>query len=205
MRYYIDLGVYDGDFLEKAISYFSPFDKYIGFEPVPQMCQEARERFKDNPKIVINESAASNKDNDKAKFYINFSGKKGSANTKGDCIGPGSTLRLDKTTGNIKDDKFIYVTEIDFAKYLEENFEEEDDIVLKINIEGAEYPLFKHLISSGSIKYINKIYCDWHYSKMKNKNSEEKRHWKIVEKLNRYGFNLKGDKTDYDIWKMLKK
>ncbi len=204
MRYYIDLGVYDGDFLEKTISYFPPFDKYIGFEPIPEMCKEAREKFKDNSKIVINEIAVSDEDNDKAKFYINFSGKKGSANTEGNCIGPGSTLRADKTTGNIKDDKFIYVKVIDFAKYLKENFEEEDEIVLKINIEGAEYSLFKHLMASGAIRYISKIYCDWHYGKMKNKTSEEKRHWKVVEKLNKYGFDLKGDKSDYEIWEILK-
>ena len=48
MKYYIDLGIYDGELLEKIVFTFPIFDKYIGFEPVPELYKKAVERFKNN-------------------------------------------------------------------------------------------------------------------------------------------------------------
>ena len=41
MKYYIDLGTYDGELLKKVVSIFPIFDKYIGFEPVPELYQKS--------------------------------------------------------------------------------------------------------------------------------------------------------------------
>ena len=59
MRYYIDIGMHNGELLEKVISFYPPFDKYIGFEAVPKLCEEAIERFKDNNKVTIINKAVS--------------------------------------------------------------------------------------------------------------------------------------------------
>ncbi len=72
MRYYIDLGIYDGEILERTISFLPPFDKYIGFEPIPKLFEEAKERFKHDPRVEINDSAATTSDG-KIKFYVNYS------------------------------------------------------------------------------------------------------------------------------------
>ena len=75
-------------------------------------------------------------------------------------IGKGSTLLKNKRTGNISKNDFILVDIINFSKYLIDNFKEKDVIVLKVDIEGEEYNLFEHLIATGAIKYIDKIYCE---------------------------------------------
>ena len=49
MRYYIDVGTHNGELLEKVIDRLEDFDFYIGFEPVPELFQQAQNRFKDNP------------------------------------------------------------------------------------------------------------------------------------------------------------
>jgi hypothetical protein len=59
------------------------------------------------------------------------------------------------------------------------------------------------MIENGTIKYINKIYCEWHYHKMhgykKHKKKFKKRHYKIVSALNDLGFDLKGNNVDDEL------
>ena len=76
--------------------------------------------------------------------------------------------------------------------------------VAQEHIEGEEYNLFEHLIDNKAIEYIDKIYCDWHYTKIKDLKKSKKRHIKIVKKLKECGFDIKGNDSDYEIWKVLK-
>jgi len=208
MRYYIDLGIYDGSFLEKIISFLPPFDKYIGFEPIPKLCKEARKRFKDNHKVEIKEIAATTVDDD-VKLYVNYSKKRGGASGKGKFLGVGSTLIKDKMTGNINEDIFISVKGIDFTKYIINNFDKSDKIVLKIDIEGEEYNLLEKMIKTEAIDYVDKIYCEWHYHKIRgyenNKKKVKKRHYKLIHKLNKLGFDLKGNNAEDEIWEIIKR
>ena len=57
------------------------------------------------------------------------------------------------------------------------------------------------MIETGAISYIDKIYCEWHYHKMMKKEREDyhrvkmeyqKRHKKIIKKLNKLGFDVTG-------------
>ena len=59
MKYFIDLGAYNGDTLKKAVSLYSDFDSFIGFEPVGKLYKKAVSRFKNNPKVKIHRKAAS--------------------------------------------------------------------------------------------------------------------------------------------------
>ena len=203
MRYYIDIGTYDGELLEKAISYFEPFDSYIGFEPVPALYAEAVERFRDNPKVVIFNLAVSDCDKNGAKFYICYCKEKGGCKGDGTEIGTGSTLLKDKIRGNIDRSKFIRVNVIDFSQYIIDNYEKTDEIFLKIDIEGEEYKLLHHMIETGAIRYVDKIFCEWHYHKMKgyrkNKKKFKKSHYKMVSRLNELGFDLKGNNVDDEL------
>lgn len=209
MRYYIDLGTYDGELLEKVISRYPPFDKYIGFEVVPQLCNEARERFKDNDKVSIINKAVSTKDRSDVKFYMCYCKEKGGCKGKGIEIGTGSTLLENKVRGNIDKSKFILVDTIDFSKYIIDNFKIEDEIFLKIDIEGEEYNLLSCMIETGAIMYIDKLFCEWHYHKMKgykkNKTKFKNDHYKMVSRLNKFGFNLKGNNVDDEMDYIMKR
>jgi FkbM family methyltransferase len=59
----------------------------------------------------------------------------------------------------------IPVPSIDFSKWIIDNFDKNDFIVLKIDIEGVEFEVLRKMIDDGSIKYINVIYLEWHYAR----------------------------------------
>jgi len=51
---------------------------------------------------------------------------------------------------------------VDISKLILDNFKVEDIIILKMDIEGAEFDVLRKMISDGSIKYINDIYVEFH-------------------------------------------
>jgi FkbM family methyltransferase len=54
---------------------------------------------------------------------------------------------------------------IDLGSWIKENFNKEDHIILKIDIEGAEYDILHKMATDGSIEYVNKLFCEIHGSK----------------------------------------
>lgn len=76
------------------------------------------------------------------------------------------TMYSDKITGKVDPDNFIEVPTIDFAEYIMEHFREEDEIWLKMNIEGAEYEVVPHLVEQGLIPWFNRMYIRWHHGKI---------------------------------------
>lgn len=84
----------------------------------------------------------------------------------------------------------VVVNTIDLSKWILDNFNINDYIICKMNIEGAEYDVLEKMISDGSIFYINKLYVAWHYKKLDD--CYDKRHNKLK--------SLLGDMTDLLDW-----
>jgi FkbM family methyltransferase len=190
MRYFIDLGTHIGSTLDKIISSPIKFDKYIGFEAIPYFYNNLLIKFKDNMKVSIINKCASTKDEKNVKFYIDHY-----YSVKRNEFGDGSSLLSNKKMKS-ENKEFIYVETINFSKYILDNFKIDDYIELKINIEGEEYNLLEDMMKTRSITYINKIYCDWHYDRMrgskKDKLEYKKRHFDIISRVNSFGFELTG-------------
>jgi len=70
---------------------------------------------------------------------------------------------------------------INFSKWMLDNLKEDDYVVLKMDIEGAEYNVLEKVIESGASKFINKIYIEWHSTMFTDKESYKKREDKIKE------------------------
>jgi len=62
---------------------------------------------------------------------------------------------------------------IDFSKWIMGNFEKDDYIILKMDIEGAEQDVLEKMVKDGSIEYINVAYVEFH-SKIKKGYAELK-------------------------------
>ena len=71
----------------------------------------------------------------------------------------GSSLEKGKS---IKVRETIKVKTIDLSRWIVENFDKDDYIVLKIDIEGSEYKVMKCLFETKSIEYVNEIYLELH-------------------------------------------
>lgn len=50
---------------------------------------------------------------------------------------------------------------IDLARFIREL--PEDEIVLKLDAEGAEYELLEHLLETGEIKRVSRLLIEWHH------------------------------------------
>ena len=48
------------------------------------------------------------------------------------------------------------------SDFISENFSVDDYVILKLDVEGAEYSILKNLLDKNKMSYINEIYLEWH-------------------------------------------
>jgi FkbM family methyltransferase len=65
-------------------------------------------------------------------------------------------------TNTSKLDDTIGVNTLDLSQFILDNFSKDDYIILKIDIEGAEYKVIDKMFNDGSLSYISKIYGELH-------------------------------------------
>jgi len=78
----------------------------------------------------------------------------------------GSSLLVEKKTGNLDKKTPITVESVDLDSWIKKNFSTDDFIILKIDIEGAEYEVLSKMLKENSIDYLNSIFIEWHWNKI---------------------------------------
>jgi FkbM family methyltransferase len=63
-------------------------------------------------------------------------------------------------------DRRITVPCIDFSRWLRATCRPEDYVILKMDIEGAEYAVLSKLIDDGALAYIDKLLVEFHHHKI---------------------------------------
>lgn len=58
----------------------------------------------------------------------------------------------------------ITVNAIDFSSWVSSNFDKNDYIIVKMDIEGAEYEILKKMLVENTIDYINEFWVEWHFT-----------------------------------------
>jgi len=156
---------------KKSKEYSNDFKLY-SFEPVPFLAK----KYSDMSGVNVLMNAVWIYDGEVA-FYFN---KKSSRPE-------GSTLMKSKVHKKIEKKPHM-VKCIDFSKWIMDNFSKDDYIILKVDIEGAEYEVFEKMLTDGSINYIDKAYVEFHYDKI---HMEKSKHDELIKKLkNIDGFEL---------------
>jgi FkbM family methyltransferase len=61
----------------------------------------------------------------------------------------------------------------DFSNFIFKNFKKEDFIILKLDIEGSEYPVLEKMIKDKTLNYIDIMYVEWHNHMLSNKYDED--------------------------------
>ncbi len=74
----------------------------------------------------------------------------------------GSLLRK---KNNVDISKPVQVKCVDFSQWLISNFNKTDYIILKLDIEGAEYQVLNKMIKDESIDYVDVLYVEFHYKR----------------------------------------
>ena len=54
---------------------------------------------------------------------------------------------------------------IDFSRWLEALGVGPRSVVVKMDIEGAEYPVLEHLVEQGAVRFISTLLVEWHYGR----------------------------------------
>lgn len=92
-----------------------------------------------------------------------------------------SSLFKKKHTGGLDKKHPISVAAIDFSEWLTAHVPCESHVVVKMNIEGAEYPVLERLLDDGTIGMIGVLYVEWHAKKI---GYPKQKHRELVRRLN---------------------
>eukprot|EP01084_Bolivina_argentea_P082918 150122_1 len=101
-----------------------------------------------------------------AKYYENAVWNKDGEiltfNIHAGALGIGSSLIDGSVYQNVGTHSIYNVTTIDLALWFEQNCEKQDEITLRLDIEGAEYTIIRHLINRGVACWLDMLYFEGH-------------------------------------------
>jgi FkbM family methyltransferase len=154
VKVFIDLGSHYGSVIRRFMGSSQYTSDYViyAFEPNPAITNTVLMQY---PKCVTIHREAAWLFDGEIEFYLNSNPKY-----------QGATVFKEKTTGWLDKEHPVKVPCIDFSVWLKKFFRKDDQIILKCNIEGAEYPLFNKLMDDGTINFIKKIYMSYHWNKI---------------------------------------
>lgn len=171
-KIFIDVGAYDGDSIisfRKIVQNSNDFEIHA-FEANPELWHH----FKDMD-VILHKNAVWIEDGE-IDFFIG-----------GNDVS--STLVDTKISGEIDYENPIKVTGIDIDKWIKENFNKEDKIILKMDIEGGEFEVIPHMIKGGSIKYLDEIWVEMHHNKVEKYSNHDKD--KLIQDIKNEGVVFK--------------
>ncbi len=147
-KIYIDAGAYKGLTIKafKNTDEYTPDFELYAFEPN----HHAKVHRKPRGATVIQKAVWI--EDGELPFYTNSKHKA--------C--QGATLLKEKDSGSLNKKKPFMVKTVDFGKWIVDNFKKTDLVIVKMDIEGAEFKVLRQMISDGSIQYVNKIYLETH-------------------------------------------
>jgi len=153
MNVYIDLGAFRGLYIRRfrKSSMFQPGHKMYAFECNPYLLAHDY-----GPDVTKIKSAAWIYDGE-LDFYI-------SKTTPS--VVQGSSVYKSKRTGNLDKEHPRKTPCLDFSKWIKDNFQKDDNIIIKMNIEGAEYDILEKMVVHGTIDYIDILFCQFHWQRI---------------------------------------
>lgn len=167
MNIYIDCGAYNGDTLNCEELFNFKADKKIAFEINPKFVKKLQAD-------EVYHKAVWHKNETLTVFVDNSETPMGTT--------------VFKSKGQKMRNRRIQVEAIDFPQFitdLKDNY-----IVVKMDIEGAEFPVLDKMLRNGTIKYIDKLYCEFHPNKVTEYTTTDK--IALIDRLQRM--------TDFTEW-----
>jgi FkbM family methyltransferase len=82
--------------------------------------------------------------------------------------GLSSTLYKNKQDNIKKQPQEVEVDTIDFSQFIMDNFNKDDYIILKMDIEGGEYKVIDKMLEDKTFEYIDEFYVEFHGAKIQD-------------------------------------
>jgi FkbM family methyltransferase len=179
MKYFIDCGAHCGESILQAKQKFGHDTVTISFEPIPYFAGQLKEIYKDDELVII-KNAAVWVNNDVKKFYVHKE------------ITDGSSLLT--LYGGVEEGYYIDVTCFDLSSWIKNTFTTDDYLILKLDIEGAEYEVLNKMIEEGTINMINELWGEWHHHKIEDVYTHT-----LAAKIQKY---LSDNNIEFNIWEL---
>ena len=186
-----------GSNIGQGFKFFSRYFKndkfdYELFEPNPN-CLPFLKKIKDSLpacNIVIHDKAIG-VSNETLKFYGLTESKGGGNLSQG-----GSILSDHNSKMYVADsENAIYVQSIDFCEFIKVKLEDYKLVVIKMDIEGGEYPLLDRMIKENIFLNIHSIFCEFHSQYMIEEKQESYRSKEIE-----YESKIKKSNCKFNLW-----
>lgn len=143
---FLDCGGHDGSSVRKFRGTRDPDCEIVTFEPNPRYapCYQGLERHRLIAAAVWTEDGTRD-------FYLD------------PVDGDGSSLLRDKRTGALDRDHPIQIATVDLSAWIGQ---QGDDVILKLDVEGAEYAVIDKMLSDGTARYVRELLIEWHWAKV---------------------------------------
>lgn len=181
-KIFIDCGAHCGESIVHAKKLFGNDTTIYSFEANTNLFKDVQKYFKED-KNVNTYNKAVWIDNSYTKFYVSTSWS------------DGSSLYKEKISGGINENIYINVECIDLSSFLKENFTEEDHVILKLDVEGAEYEILNKLIEDNTIKLVKEFYGEFHAEKIDTQRVKD-----LEKKINKYFID---NKIEFKNWELV--
>lgn len=74
----------------------------------------------------------------------------------------------------------INIACIDLSRFVKERASEYEEIILKLDVEGAEYAILNKMLKDDTLKYVSKLFAEFHWNKI---GMAEETHIELLEKV----------------------
>jgi len=190
---FLDCGSNKGQGFEEFREMYSPkeYDFFL-FEPNPNCFELLEKQYSELPYVKLHKVAVGVKE-DLIKFRYRGTFDQGGSIVKEHNSG------LSPTKKQIRKgitDTYVLVQVIDFLNYINEIKDSYNSIVMKLDIESAEYDLLKHFIDKDAFGLFDKMYIEFHSQYMNDADKDEyqQRERDIIEYLENAG-------VDFELWR----
>lgn len=174
-KVFLDLGACRGESIRAFNKHWGDSDEYEihSFEALPANYKTLKEAYGNKPNITLYNKAVYTEDTE-ITFYT--------------APPYGSSIYSDKIT-HINPDRYVKIGAIDISKFIENTFSKKDYIIMKFDIEGAEYDILPKLLDSGILQnYVNELYGEFHAGKIRSISKEI--HNDLVDRVESEGFDV---------------
>lgn len=149
MVVFIDCGAHCGESILRAKRQFGENTKIVSFEPIPYFAEEIRKIWINDKSVDIVNAAVWIEDGID-EFQISST------------ITDGSSLLKVPIKEGEGEYLSIQVNTFDFSNFLKQFKEKNFKLIVKFDIEGAEYHVLNKMIKEGTIHYVDEFWGEWH-------------------------------------------
>ena len=180
---FLDCGSNLGQGFQRFREIYGDTYDYHLYEPNPNCFLILEDKYSNIPNVYLNQLAVYNKECELVLYFK-------------EPLSDGASINKDHNSQeySVEDVDGVVTKCVDLGEVID-SFDDNTNIVLKLDVESSEYDILESLIESKIIFKLNKIYCEFHSMYM---DDERKSEYEIREK-NILDF-VKENNIDLEIW-----